>query len=70
MMPTSMNTSPKIATTPEANSSLSTSTSVVTRVMSRPTGFRSKNRTSSFCSCPYTSMRRSNMMRWPVICRM
>ena len=41
MMPTSVNTSPKIATTPEVKSSLSTSTSVVTRVISRPTGLRS-----------------------------
>ena len=41
MMPTSVNTSPKIETTPAVNSSLSTSTSVVTRVISRPTGLRS-----------------------------
>ena len=37
----SVNTSPKIVTTPAVNSSLSTSTSFVTRVMSRPTGVRS-----------------------------
>ena len=41
MMPTSVNTSPKIATTPDENISLRTSTSVVTRVMRRPTGVRS-----------------------------
>ncbi len=41
MMPSSVNTSPKTDTTPAVNSSLSTSTSVVTRVMSRPTGLRS-----------------------------
>ena len=34
-------TSPNRATTPDVNSSLSDSTSVVTRVISRPTGFRS-----------------------------
>ena len=37
-----VNTSPKIVTTPEENSSFSVSTSEVTRVISRPTGFRSK----------------------------
>ena len=41
MMPTSVNTSPKIVTTPDVNRSLSTSTSDVTRVISRPTGLRS-----------------------------
>jgi hypothetical protein len=41
MMPTSVNTSPKTATTPDENSSFSTSTSLVTRVISRPTGLRS-----------------------------
>jgi hypothetical protein len=41
MMPASVNTSPKIDTTPDVNMSLMTSTSVVTRVISRPTGFRS-----------------------------
>ena len=41
MMPTSVNTSPKIVTTPDVNRSFSTSTSVVTRVISRPTGLRS-----------------------------
>ena len=41
MMPASVNTSPKTVTTPEVNRSFSTSTSVVTRVISRPTGLRS-----------------------------
>ena len=41
MMPSSVKTSPKIDTTPAVNRSLRTSTSVVTRVISRPTGLRS-----------------------------
>ncbi len=41
MMPASVKMSPKMETTPAVNMSLSTSTSVVTRVMSRPTGLRS-----------------------------
>ncbi len=41
MIPASMNRSPKAATTPDVNRSLMTSTSVVTRVISRPTGFLS-----------------------------
>ena len=51
MMPSSVNTSPKIDTTPAVNMSFSTSTSVVTRVISRPTGLRSKNRMSSRWRC-------------------
>ncbi len=42
MIPTSANRSPNTVTTPEVNSSLTASTSVVTRVISRPTGLRSK----------------------------
>ena len=42
MIATRVNASPKMVTTPEENSSFSVSTSEVTRVMSRPTGFRSK----------------------------
>ena len=42
MMATRVNTSPKIVTTPDENSSFSVSTSEVTRVISRPTGLRSK----------------------------
>ena len=41
MIPASVKTSPKIDTTPEVNRSLITSTSVVTRVIRRPTGLRS-----------------------------
>ena len=41
MIPASVKRSPKMVTTPEVNRSLSTSTSEVTRVISRPTGLRS-----------------------------
>ena len=41
MMPASVKTSPNTDTRPEVNRSFSTSTSVVTRVIIRPTGFRS-----------------------------
>ena len=41
MMPTSEKRSPNTVTTPDVNRSLRTSTSDVTRVISRPTGFRS-----------------------------
>jgi len=42
MIPNSVNRSPNTVTTPEVNSSFTASTSVVTRVISRPTGFLSK----------------------------
>ncbi len=42
MIPSSAKRSPKTVTTPEVKSSLMASTSLVTRVMSRPTGWRSK----------------------------
>ena len=42
MIPKSVKRSPNTVTTPEVKSSFTASTSVVTRVMSRPTGFRSK----------------------------
>lgn len=42
MMPSSVNRSPKTVTTPAVNSSLSASTSLVTRVIRRPSGVRSK----------------------------
>ena len=45
MMAISVKASPKIVTTPEENSSFSVSTSDVTLVISRPTGFRSKKPT-------------------------
>ena len=41
MMPSSDSTSPNTDTTPDVNRSLIASTSLVTRVMSRPTGLRS-----------------------------
>ncbi len=41
MIPTSVSTSPKIVTTPDVKSSFSASTSEVTRVIKRPTGFLS-----------------------------
>ena len=41
MIPASVNTSPKIVTTPDVNRSFRTSTSEVTRVIRRPTGLRS-----------------------------
>ena len=41
MITPSVKTSPNSATTPEVKSSFSVSTSVVTRVISRPTGFQS-----------------------------
>ena len=41
MMPASVNTSRPTAITPDANRSFRVSTSVVTRVISRPTGLRS-----------------------------
>src|SRR5205814_1655154 len=44
------------------------STSVVTRVMSRPTGFLSKKATCRPCRWPKISRRMSSMIRWPVIC--
>ena len=42
MMAIRVKTSPKMVTTPDENSSFSVSTSEVTRVISRPTGLRSK----------------------------
>ena len=50
-MPASMKTSRNTDTTPDANSSFRASTSVVTRVISRPTGLRSKKATSRRCRC-------------------
>ncbi len=49
MMAIRVKASPKIVTTPEENSSFSVSTSEVTRVINRPTGFRSKYWTLSRC---------------------
>ena len=41
MMPDNVKMSPKIETMPAENSSFRTSTSVITRVIRRPTGFLS-----------------------------
>ena len=41
----------RIVSAPAANISLITSTSVVRRVTSRPTGLRSKKRVGSCCTC-------------------
>ena len=66
MMATRVNTSPKIVTTPEEKSSFSVSTSEVTRVISRPTGFRSKKEMLSRWRCSKICIRRSYMTRWPI----
>ncbi len=66
MMNIRVKTSPKIATTPEVNISFRTSTSLVSRVISRPTGLRSKKRTDRRCSWAKISVRRSYMTRWPI----
>ena len=66
MMAISVKASPKIVTTPEENSSFSVSTSEVTRVISRPTGLRSKYWTLSRCRWAKISIRRSYMTRCPM----
>ena len=53
-MPSSVSTSMKMVIAPAANISLITSTSVVRRVTSRPTGLRSKKRIGSRCTCAKT----------------
>ena len=65
MMARSVNTSPKRVTTPEEKSSFSVSTSDVTRVISRPTGLRSKKAMLSRWSRVKISIRRSYITRWP-----
>ncbi len=65
-MPIIVTTSPKIATTPEVSASLSASMSFVSRVISAPTGCRSKKRRPMRCKWLNSSMRRSCMARWPV----
>ena len=59
-----------IATMPEANRSFSASTSVVTRVTSRPTGLRSKKLIGRRCRCSKISLRRSYIVSWPTHCMM
>jgi len=66
MMPMISVMSLTATTRPEVNISLSTWTSLVTRVISRPTGLRSKNAGESFCSREKICSRRVKMTRWPV----
>jgi hypothetical protein len=61
----SVKRSPIPATTPAVNSSFSASTSDVTRVTSRPTGFLSKNGIERRCRCAKISSRRSCITSWP-----
>src|SRR5208282_5528679 len=68
IMPASTKTSSKMETTPAVNISFSASTSVVTRVTSRPTGFLSKNATCMCCRCRKIWLRRSNITFCPVHC--
>ena len=49
MIPTSVRISPRIVTTPAANIWFRTSTSLTTRVTSRPIGLRSKNLIGRVC---------------------
>ena len=68
MMLRSVKKSPKIATTPEEKRSFSTSTSVVTRVTSRPTGLLSKKAISSRCKWRKICFRRSYITFCPTNC--
>ncbi len=61
-------TSPSRLTIPDANISLSDSTSLVRRVISRPTGVRSKNDADSDITWRWTRTRRSFMPSWPITC--
>ena len=56
-------TSPKMVTTPAPNISLRTSMSLVTRVISRPTGLASKKRSDRRCMWENSSTRMSNITR-------
>src|SRR5712692_10465751 len=64
-MSTSIAMSPKIDTTPRVTISVSASMSFVMRVMSRPTGLRSKNESDRNCRCRKSSSRRSYIARCP-----
>ena len=59
--------SPRIVTTPKANIWSSASTSVVTRVISLPTGVRSKYRAGSLSTWSNISVLRSKITNWPVM---
>ena len=65
LIATSVKRSPRPETTPAVNSSFRVSTSEVTRVMSRPAGFLSKNATDNRCRCSKISILRSRITRWP-----
>jgi len=60
--------SPRRLTSPDANISFSASTSLVMRVMRRPSGVRSKNDDASDKTCWCSRSRRSFIARWPTIC--
>ena len=64
--PVRVTTSPTMATTPLVNSSLMASTSFSTRVMSRPTGLRSKKAESWRWRWANSACRRSCITRCPV----
>jgi len=50
--------------------SLMAATSLVARVTSRPTGWRSRKPMGSRSTCPNMARRMSNMIRCPAYCRM
>ena len=60
--------SPSRLTIPDANISDSDSTSFVSRVISRPTGVRSKNDVASDITWRWTRTRRSFIPSWPITC--
>ena len=64
-MKSSVKMSPNTETTPELNSSFSVSTSLVMRVIRRPTGFLSKKRRSRRWKWAKISVRRSYITLWP-----
>jgi hypothetical protein len=59
--------SPTMATNPEENISLRFCTSLVTRVMRRPTGLRWKKSVLRPMRWAKSCMRRSSMARWPTL---
>ena len=69
-MPSSTKMSSKMETTPAVNISFSASTSLVTRVTSRPTGLRSKKAMCRPCRWRKICARRSNITFCPVHCMM
>ena len=67
-IPMIVKTSLKTITMPEENISFRTSMSFVTRVISRPIGFLSKNRIPSRWRWVKTCIRRSKIVCWPIHC--